>query len=178
MRILSILFFFDDKFSIKGKKCGSYRRAQGYEKRKRKILRHKKRTRHGTSKAPKRIRQPGGSTENDDRPLFPPSGLNYYHPAKHCLLWRRIILLSLGRSSSNALRGDLRERDEDRREVWMGNRVREERLCSARDSIIYWSYEGKPQNWLEKPAIIYWKKDPKVWRKSISLVNSLMIHLG
>lgn len=60
--------------------------------------------RSGVSKAPERTRQPGGSTENDDRPLFPPSGLNYYHPAEHCLLWRRIILLSLGRPVSNALR--------------------------------------------------------------------------
>lgn len=118
MRILSILFFFDDKFSVKERKCGSCKRVQGYEKheRKRKTLRHKKRTRPGTSEVPKHTRQPGGSTENDDRPLFPPSGLNYYHPAEHCLLWRRIILLSLGRSSSNALREGLRERDEDRRE--------------------------------------------------------------
>lgn len=96
-------------------------------RRKRKTLGHKKRTRLRTSEAPERIRQPGGSTENDDRPLFPPSGLNYYHPAEHCLLWRRIILLSLGRPGSNALGGDLREGDEDRREVRTGNRVREER---------------------------------------------------
>lgn len=70
----------------------------------------------GPSKAPERIRQPGGSTENDDRPLFPPSGLNYYHPAEHCLLWRRIILLSLGRPASNALRwGPLGRRTREKR---------------------------------------------------------------
>lgn len=35
----------------------------------------------GRAKRPSVPRQSGGSTENDDRPLFPPSGLNYYHPA-------------------------------------------------------------------------------------------------
>lgn len=73
-----------------------------YEKHKGRRRRRRRRT--GASKAPERTCQPGGSTENDDRPLFPPSGLNYYHPAEHCLLWRRIILLSLGRPDSNTLR--------------------------------------------------------------------------
>jgi len=72
----------------------------------------RKRRRTRASKAPERTCQPGGSTENDDRPLFPPSGLNYYHPAEHCLLWRRIILLSLGRPDSNTLGEGLREGDE------------------------------------------------------------------
>lgn len=72
---------------------------------------HKRGRRTGASKAPERTCQPGGSTENDDRPLFPPSGLNYYHPAEHCLLWRRIILLSLGRPDSNTLGEGLREGD-------------------------------------------------------------------
>ena len=117
-------------------------------------MEHKKRTRAGTSEAPERIRQPGGSTENDDRPLFPPSGLNYYHPAEHCLLWRRIILLSLGRPGSNALGGGLREGEEDRREVRMEDPVREKRLCSAIPQFI----DLVKQMHLEKPAIIYQKE--------------------
>lgn len=174
-RVSSILFFFDDKFSVKGRKSRSCRASTGLWKRgrKRKTLGHKKGTRLRTSEAPERIRQPGGSTENDDRPLFPPSGLNYCHPAEHCLLWRRIILLSLGRPGSNALGGDPREGDdEDRREVRTGNRVREERpLQRPRFHAIYRSCERKPQAHRERPMMIY----PK---ESISPVNSLMIHLG
>lgn len=97
-----------------------------YEKRKRG-------RRTGASKAPERTCQPGGSTENDDRPLFPPSGLNYYHPAEHCLLWRRIILLSLGRPDSNTLGEGLREGGERERGVGGKEGTHAEGwLCSTR----------------------------------------------
>lgn len=88
-----------------------------------------------------------GSTEND-WPLFPPSGLNYYHPGEHCLLWRRIILLSLGRPASNAPpEGATGVRDAPRGVVLAESSVAagvggggadaEERPCSLHGSAIY-----------------------------------------
>lgn len=67
-----------------------------------------------------------------------------------------IIARSAGLKCSR--KGPARRRRESR-EVRKRDPVeREERLCSARDSAIYWSCEGKPQVHLEKPAIIYQKE--------------------
>jgi hypothetical protein len=103
------------------------------------------------SKAPERTRRPGGSTGNDDRPLFPPSGLNYYHPAEHCLLWWRIILLSLGRPASPSHPLTLSQgarRALVRALEGSANGKAEERPCSGRGSAIYRfpSCGGKPRS--------------------------------
>lgn len=145
-RAQAALFFFDDKFPVEGRKSGSHGRAPVM-----KSIKGDRRT--GTSKAPERTCQPGGSTENDDRPLFPPSGLNYYHPAEHCLLWRRIILLSLGRPDSNTLGESLREGDGCRREVLRRERgyTRKNDCAAPGGSTIYWSHERKPRGY-EKPT--------------------------
>lgn len=129
-------------------------RTNGGKKKRKKKWKKGKDTGNATAARP---RAAGGNTEND-WPLFPPSGLNYYHLGEHCLLWRRIILLSPGRSASNALGRSTGlwsgggERDEDRWRQCRRERRRrggadtEERPCSFHGPAIYWSRERKRED--------------------------------
>lgn len=172
-RVSSILFFFDDKFSVKGRKSRSCGRARGYENEGERGKHWGTRRERDSGRAKRRSVYASRAEVRKTT-----TGLFFLHPVWITVIPPSIVYCggelfyyrSVGRAQmlSEGIYG---------KETRTGERCGRETeyakndLCSARDSTIYRSCERKPQAHLERPMIVY----PK---ESISLVNSLMIHLG